>query len=417
MKHVSAWMMVGLMLVQGVAVGRARADWPRWRGASGDGMSKETGWDPRALGGEPRVLWKVNVGKGYSSVSVVGRCLYTMGNVNGEDVVTCLTVESGETVWKHSYPCKPGSYAGPRSTPFVDGDRVYTASRDGQVFCLEAKTGAEKWKLNISSEFGARPPKWGHAGSPCVEGSMLILNGATSGVALDKRTGRKAWASAPGTGNYATPVVATIGSVRCAVIMGLADAFGVEVRSGRVLWSYPWKETSYDVNAADPIVSGGKVFLSSGYGKGAAVIDVTGKTPSLVWRNKRMKNHFSSSVLLDGYVYGIDGNVGRGGLACLEFDTGIERWRTDLGFGSLMVAANKLIVLNERGKLFVANAVPESYQQLASCDTMLAPRCWTAPVLCNGRIYCRNQRGDLICIDARKRKQGPETEKGSAGAR
>ena len=396
---------MAMMLAWGVAAGAAGGDWFRWRGPAGTGISEDSNWDPGALVGQPRVVWKANVGNGYSAVSIKDGRLFTMGNEGDVDVVHCLRTDSGETVWTRSYPCKPGSYPGPRATPFVDGDLVYAASRQGDVLCLEARTGKVKWKRDISSEFGARPPTWGHGGSPCVEGRLLILNGGKSGLALDKTTGRKVWASATGIGNYATPVLATIKGVRCAAIMGMKELSGVVVKSGRVLWSFPWEESKYDVNAADPIISGTRVFVSSGYGKGCVVFDVASGRPEILWQNGKMRNHFSSCVELGGYLYGIDGNTGGGSLACLALETGEEMWRANLGFGSLIAAAGKLIVLNESGKLFVAKAGPEAYEQIATCNTMLAPRCWTAPVLCQGRLYCRNHKGDLVCIDVGKRKR------------
>ena len=164
--------------------------------------------------------------------------------------------------------------------------------------------------------------------------------------------------------------------------------------------TYPWK-TAYDVNSATPIVTDGKVFISSGYRAGCALLDVSGTTPTLLWRNKNMSNHCNSSVLYEGYLYGFNGNVGGGGaLTCLELKTGEVKWsHKGLGTGSLMIADGKLVVLGERGDLVVAAASPEKFDVIASAGKVLGGICWTTPVLSNGRIYCRNSRGDVVCLD------------------
>jgi len=380
-------------------------DWPRWRGPNADGISTDSDWAPTALQAEPVVVWQANVGRGWSSVTIEGRRLYTMGNKSDKDVVYCLDGGAGLEVWTYDYDCPKawGGYAGPRATPVVHGDSVYTFSVAGHLHCLNAKDGSLKWRRDVAKEMKVKNLRWGFSASPCVDGPLVILNAGEHGMAFDANTGESVWSSGHGASGYATPVIFTLKGKRCAAIFGEKALHAVDVKTGKKLWSHPW-EVKYDVNAADPIVSGDKIFISSGYGKGCALLDVSRGKPKQVWENKLLKNHFSSSVLFEGHLYGIDGNAGRGTLRCLDFKTGKEKWNQNLGFGSLMIAGGKLVVLNEKGELFIAEARPSAYEQIAK-GKVLSPnggKCWTMPVYCKGRIFCRNSMGDLVSISVSK---------------
>ena len=375
------------------------ADWPCFRGPNHDGISTDSKWNPAALANS-KIAWKTNVGNGYSSVAIKGGLLYTMGNKGDLDTVYCLKVSDGSTVWTNTYACQGGDHPGPRVTPTIDGDRVYTLGKEGQVLCLNAADGKIIWQANLTSDFQAKNTKWGLSGSPRIEGDMLLLNAGQNGIALKKGTGEKIWATA-GIGGYSTPVIYSAGDRKCAAIFGEKAMYGVDLKDGKALWSCPW-ETSWDVNAADAIVSGSKIFLSSGYDRGCALLDISGAQPKEVWQSKIMRNHFSSCLLIDGYIYGIDGNTGKGTLRCVELATGTQKWEKDLGFGGLMAADSKLIVLNENGDLFIAEATTSGYKEISTAKGVLGKTCWTAPVLCRGMIFCRNHTGDLVCVDVSK---------------
>ena len=376
------------------------ADWPRFRGPDGNGISAESGWNPAALTPEAKVAWRANVGKGWSSVAIKGKYLYTMGNTDDRDSISCFDVKDGRGEWKYTYPCKAGDHPGPRCTPTIDDGVVYVMSKEGDVLCLDAAKGALKWNRNIVTDLKVALPRWGLSGSPCIVGDKLILNAGKTGVALDKKTGKDLWHSV-GIGGYSTPVIYKSGGKDCVALFGEKAVYGVDLKSGSELWSYRW-ETSYDVNAADPFVRDNKMFISSGYGRGAALLDISGAQPKEIWQNKIMCNHFSCCVMLGDCIYGIDGNTGKGTLRCLEFSSGTQKWEKDLGFGGLMAADGKLIVLNENGGLFIAEASPAGYKEISSATGILGPKCWTAPVLCRGMIFCRNGEGDLACVDVSK---------------
>ncbi|UCF96691.1 MAG: PQQ-like beta-propeller repeat protein [Spirochaetaceae bacterium] len=384
-------------------VPRTFGDWPQWRGPERNGISSETNWDSKTLARGPRILWKVNVGLGYSSVAVRGNLLYTMGNDRGKDGVYCLDTRTGREVWSYSYPAKSMQYPGPRATPTIDGNLLYALSSDGQLTCFSADRGKIQWRRNIVTDFGTQPPNWGFACSPVIEGELLLLNAGPAGLALYKQSGKLVWSSGSGTGGYATPVVYDQRGKRYAAIFGRRAIYGVEVQTGKQAWSYPWT-TDNDVNAADPLVFDNRVFISSNYGAGSALLDISGRQPKVLWRNRSLNSHFSSFVLIDGYIYGNDGFAGRryGVFRCLDAKTGREQWAEDLGFGSLIAADGKLILLTEQGNLHIAEATSASYQEISSAPSILSSSCWTPPVLCNGLIYLRNHRGELVCLDVRR---------------
>ncbi len=375
-------------------------DWPQWRGPSRKGISPETQWTARwPAGGGPRRLWSRQVGQGFSSVAVSEGRLYTMGNDNNQDVVSCLQATTGKVLWQTRYPAAAGDYGGPRATPTVHGGNVYTLSRDGLALCLNAATGKQVWRRDIARETRAAAPGWGFAGSPLIQGGLVLFNIGRSGVGLNKTTGKIVWSSGAGTSGYASPVPFSLPSKQSGVaIFGADGIVAVNPASGRVLWQHPWK-TSFDVNAADPMFSGDRVFISSNYGKGGALLRVGGGRPAVVWENRNMRNHFNSSVLVGGALYGNDENT----LKCIDLQTGAERWRMrGMGKGGLIAAGGRLLVLTERGELVIVSATPERFNEIARAKVMDGT-CWTHPVLANGLVYCRSHEGSLVCLDLRSK--------------
>ena len=384
-------------LITASTTGASGADWFRWRGPDLNGISQETGWQAQWSAQGPKQLWKASVGIGFSSFSVSNGRVYTTGNSNNTDTVYCFDADSGKIVWKHSYPCPlDAKYfeGGTAATPTVDGDRVYTFSRRGHLFCLGAADGTVIWSKNLNDELGAEIPTWGFASSALVEGDMVILNAGGAGAAFDKKTGKAVWNSGKTVGGYATAVLLNTGQERAVAIFAAQSLVAVRAADGRELWRYPWK-TDYDVNAADPIISADRVFISSGYNHGATVVKINGSQPEKVWENKNMRNHFNSCVLWQQYLYGADESE----LRCLALDTGEVKWKyPQFGKGSLMLADGKIIGLSEKGELIIAEASPAAFKPISRAQ-VLTGKCWITPVLSNGHIYCRNAAGHVVCID------------------
>lgn len=388
----------GIIGLSGFATIPARADdWPNWRGPEHTGISSEKGWFKP--GTDLKELWRLELGNGYSSVAAAGNRVYTMGNIQNQDIIYCLdTSAGGKVIWKYSYPCKAADYPGPRSTPTLDGKHLYAFSRAGDLLCLDATAGNVVWSRALNTEQEASPPGWGFASSPLIHKNMVIVNAGQSGMAFDKTTGKTIWKSGKDGASYAVPVTyQQDGKPMVAIFAGRA-VHGVDVGSGAVAWSFPWK-TDFDVHAAAPVaIDRDKILISSGYNHGCALLAIGNGKASALWENKNLCSHFSSPVLYQGNLYGINGNVGGGEVRCIDPQTGSIKWRTkDPGFGSLMVADGKLIIMTENGRLVIAEAQGEAFKELYRKE-ILGGTCWTPPVLANGRIYCRNHPGTLVCL-------------------
>lgn len=375
------------------SVGAFGADWPNWRGPDHNGISKETGWDPATLKDGAKILWKASVGTGFSAVSVAKGKAYTMGNIDATDYVYCFDALTGKEIWTHKYSEKlrPKLYeGGPNATVTVDGGKVYTISKSGKIFCLNADTGKEIWKKSLTAEM----PKWGYSGSALIVDDMVIFNAGSLGIAYKKATGKVVWKSGEEATGYSTPVAYTLDDKECVAIFTTKLLVGVEIATGKKQWEFEWK-TKYGINASDPIIDGDKVFITSGYNQGCALVKIDGGKAESVWVNHNMHSQLSGPVLLDGYVYGIDDKQ----LACVEMKSGDLKWTSEVSAkGSLMAADGKLIILSEKGKLIIAEASPESFKEIASAK-ILKGKCWTMPVLANGKIYARNADGDMVCVD------------------
>ena len=383
------------------AISATAADWPHWRGPQHNGISTEklnlTGWT--AAG--PKQLWQTKVGIGCASVSIANGRLYTMGNHNDTDTVWCLDALTGKEIWKHEYaePLKPFLYeGGPNATPTVDGDLVFTISKTGKIHCLRADTGKVVWTKKLSTDFGVDTPHfdgkegWGHAGSAVVHGNMLLLDS----VALNKTTGALLWKTDENAA-YSTPVVCFDNK-----LVALFNATGLSLRNladGKLVAHHPWK-TSYNVNAATPIIEGEKIFISSGYNHGAMLLQFANNKLTPLWKdeNKKMRNQMASCVLWQGCLYGINEDV----FTCMDFATGNVKWTGGTGIkkGSLMMADGKLIILGDKGDLVIAEATPTAYKELTRAK-VLTGHCWSVPVLANSRLYCKTIPGDLVCLDVK----------------
>lgn len=369
-------------------------DWSQWRGPNRNGASTESTWNASS----PRKVWQASIGQGYSSIAVARGKVYSVGNNGSSDTVFCFDANKGGVIWKRSYPCGAGDYEGPRATPVLDGNRVYTLSREGQALCLDADTGRVIWQKGLAQSVRAPMPIWGFAGSVLIDGNTAYYNINGGGTAVDKNTGRLLWTSEVSEAGYSSPIIYTIAGQRVLVIMSSVGLVGINPTNGRKIWSYGW-DTPNKVNAADPIAVGDSLFISSGYDKGCALINIVGGRPRLAYQNRNMRNHFHTSVLVDGYLYGND----QGNFKCIELKTGRQMWREGgLGMGGLIVANKKLIVLNERGELTVVATNPNRYQEMSRVK-ILDGSCWTDPVLANGKIYARNHEGTLICVDVKQK--------------
>lgn len=401
-----------------VATQLTAADWPQYRGARIDGSSPEkilTTWPAEG----PRVVWKATLGPSFGSFAVSdGKALcFIQRSVEqtNREVAIALDIASGKEIWavalgKATYDKQGGD--GPRSTPTVDGKRVYFLGAYQVLTCLDADTGKQIWRHDIVAEFGGKIIKWNNAASPMLEGDLIYVNGGGAGqafLAFDKADGKVVWKSEDDAPTHSSPVPATIHGVRQIVFLTQKGLVSVEPKTGKVLWRHSYRfETS---TASSPIVSGDIVYCSAAYnvGAGACKITKTGDTftATELWRKPgELQNHWTSPVCKDGYIYGLYGRGQQSGapLKCIEIATGKEMWSRD-GFGgggaTILVDGNVLVQC-DRGPLVLVAAKPEAYQELARAQ-IYGNKCWTMPVVSDGKIYARNDR-EGFCLDASVKK-------------
>lgn len=389
-----------LMLVS-LVVSTGADDWPRFMGPHGNGLSPETGLRKDWNQNPPKRLWSVDMSdRGYAGPSVADGKVFIVDRDGDQDVVRAINLETGKDVWTFRYD-DPGkaNYGFARSTPTADGDRLYTLGRNGLLHCLNVADGRMIWQRNIVEDFQGRLPTWQLAMSPLVDGDKLIVlpGGKKNVAALDKRTGKTLWhgGNADRLG-YATPVPVVMNGVRQYLIFTGYSLIGVDPDNGAVLWRQEWR-TRYDVNAALPVmVEEGRVFISSGYGRGCALIGVSKGETEIIWENKEVAAHFSSPVLYQGHLYA---NSDPTHLVCLDPKTGAALWKQPgFGKGGLLIADGVIIALDGNGgDAVMVKATPEKYEELGRFKP-LGGKSWTAPVLADGKLIVRNERA-IACFD------------------
>ncbi len=396
-----------LLLLALLPTAATAADWPQWRGPDRNNISAETRWTDQWPGGKPRELWRADVQLGFGSMVVGDGRLFTLGH-DREATTTlfCIDAITGKRLWKKSWASDLGAKyfeGGPVSTPVLDGGHLYVLTRWGKVLCLQAATGKPIWQRNLVEQDNARLPTWGFSGAPVIHGERLLLNVGEAGMVLSKATGAPLWKSARRSAGYSTPVVFKAGGKEYAIFSSDKQYAAVELGTGKPWWSYRWL-TRYGVNATDPVVTGdGHAFISTGYGKGAAYIKMYKEDPETLWKSRELKTQMATSVLIDGHLYGVDGDTTqKASLKCIELKTGTVKWtHADFGSGNVLAANGKLLCLSGKGELLVAPVSTQAFRPSARAQ-VLDGKCWNPHVLANGLLYCRNAEGDLICLDLRK---------------
>ena len=381
--------------------------WPDFRGPNRDGRYDGTpiraDWPSAGL---PR-LWRQPIGLGYASFVVADGRAFTIEQRRQKEVVAAYAVDTGRELWTHGWDAafvESMGGDGPRATPTYHEGRVYALGAMGELRSLEARTGALVWRHNIIEDAGATNLAWGMSGAPLiVDDKVIVLPGGPGGksvVAYHKVTGRQVWSALDDPQAYTSPMLATIGGVRQILIVSARRVAGLTVDEGRLLWEYPWV-TYNAISVAQPLLLGNdRVFMSASYGHGAAVFEVTrsgeGFVARTVWENSRMKNKFTSSVLAKGYIYGLDEAI----LACVDAATGELKWKGGrYGYGQVMLAGDRLIVLTEDGDVVMVKATPERHDEVARFAA-IEGKSWNHPVIAGGRLFVRNVR-EMAAFDIR----------------
>lgn len=380
--------------------------WPQFHGPNGDNLSSDTGLMKQWPEDGPALIWTCDgLGNGYSSISIGNGMIYTAGNLEKQTVVTAMTMD-GKIQWQvPNGDAWETEYPGTRSTPTLDGDRLYHQSPLGNLICLDAVSGDKQWSVNILERFGAKNNRWALAESVTIDGDHVICapgGPKTAVAALDKMTGDTVWQSesAGDAASYATANVIEYQGLRIVLTMNAKAFIGVNADTGKLLFRYPF-ETEYDINALKPIFHDGQIFISSGYGKSGMErsqllkLTVSGDdaTVEKVWGSTDLDSQHGGVILLDGYLYGSSHRLNNGKWICLEWSTGELQWaERGVGSGSSTYADGMLYLLSERGNVGLLQATPESFQLVS--QFRLPPggqgRSWAHPVVCGGRLYIRH---------------------------
>lgn len=391
-------------------------DWPQWLGPQRNAISAERGAD--RLLPEPNRIWTNAVGLGCSSVVVSQGRAFTLGHVKGQekrgtDKVYALDASTGKVLWRQSYDClscfsQDVLFDGPRSTPTVDGDRVYCLSLEGHLFCFEAASGQVVWYKQLVGDFGGRMPVYGYCCSPLVYRDLLLVEVNApdcSHAALNKATGKVVWMATGLQVTCASPVLTRIEGADCAVFLGSGAVLGVEPLTGREAW----RHGTWGHAWMGQVVQSNLVFVANAsLPRGCGLLRIEGGVPRVLWEDKAKKFQtlHNNALIHQGHLYGMD-NTGtdlqandnrRSRLKCLALDTGQEEWAQEgFGWSNLILFDGKLLILRQMGELVIADASPARYREIARHQVMDG-RSWTIPALANGHLFLRNNAGALACF-------------------
>lgn len=395
---------VGCAVVGLVAFGSlGAAEWTFYRGPGHDGVVRGEMWavPGKAIG----PAWRTQVGVGTASVVGRGGRIFTAGHLGGREVVQCMDVGTGKSVWQFGFDQQldPNLFeGGARATPTLSGDRLLVQGHEGDLICLSAAEGKELWRRHLVRDFKGIRPEWGYSGAPLVMDGVVYQDcggrGAST-VAVSLADGRTVWNAGDDRAGYGTPVVMGIDGRRCLVMFKAEALVGLDLATGGELWRFPWK-TAYDVNAATPLLVGkDRILISSGYNAGAAVVEINAGKVSLVWTSKVLRAHINSPVVLGDFVYGIDGNTGGGNLVCFDARTGQKVWEEkSVKGGALVLRGEDLVVVSEKGELVFAAASPSGFKARQRFD-VLSKRVWAQPAVIDGRIFVRDNAGTMACLE------------------
>lgn len=404
-------------------------DYPRFLGnhywAQVDGVRLETDWQQKP----PQELWRKSIGAGWSGFAIVGNYTVTQEQRGEQELVSCYDIRTGEIVWTHADqvrfdPSGGGALGGvgPRATPTIYQGRVVTFGATGLLNCLDARTGKLLWSHDTQQEYGTDNPLWGRSNSPLIvpreQGDWVAVSiGATQGhslVAFDLATGEEVWANGTHRASYASPVLATLAGIEQIIVIEEEFVTSYRATDGAVLWEFPWSGNS-DANASvsQPVpLPGDRVFLSKGYGVGAALLQI--KKPSAselevepLWSppiKPVMKTKMGNVVVHEGYVYGLDG----GNLQCIELKTGQSQWkkrrRPAIGHGQLLLINNVILILTEMGELVLVAADPDRYEELAATGVFPEEQItWNNPAFSPPYLLVRNSQ-EVACYKLEVKK-------------
>ena len=375
-----------------------QGSYPQFLGPNRDtrqpGIPLDRDWESRP----PELIWRQPIGEAWSAFSVVGNRAVTQEQDGPDELVVCYELLTGKKLWEHRYPARyenPLGGIGPRATPTIEEDRVYALGSMGDFMLLDLKTGEKRWGMNLPEKHGANVPEWGFAGSPLIEGDLVILSvGARNGfslIAYDKMSGDLVWKDGSDRAHWSSPVVYDIAGKRQVLIFNYSAMFAHDVSDGSILWQYEW-DTDGMPHVAIPVpVGGDRIVLSSGYGKGAQMLQISNnddgtQNADQVWRTLHLKAKFNNYVFKDGYIYGLDDGM----FTCIDVEKGRRAWKKGrYGHGQNILVDDLMILTAENGEVLLTEPVPEEPRILGQFQA-LDGKSWNPPALVGEYLLLRN---------------------------
>lgn len=386
-------------------------DFPQFRGPDRSGAIEGVHLQRDWTKSPPRLVWRQPVGEGWSSFAVAGEFCITQEQRGRHEAIVCYELRTGAERWEHRVAAEFDELMGgrgPRATPTIHAGRVHALGSTGILSCLEGSDGREVWSRNVLEDAHCENRPFGMTGSPLVVGDLVVVSpGCREGslAAYDRETGARRWAGGDAAAAYSSPVSARLAGREQILIFNAEGLFAHDQHTGEVLWSYPWITPPELNNVCQPVPlpaddgsAPDRVFISSGYGKGCVLLSIREEGGQLaaspVWSSRSMRAKFTSVVLRDGYVYGLDERT----LTCVDLATGKRAWRGgDYGFGQVLLVDDLLLIQDESGDIALAEATPEKFTELSRFPA-LDHRTWTHPALAGQFLLVRNDR-EAACYE------------------
>ena len=411
MRHLTALIVLAIVL----GAQTPTSDWPQFFGPTRNGVYAGSPLSEKWPAGGPKVLWRKDVGEGFAGPVVAQGKVILFHRQNGREIVEALDANTGATQWKYDYPTVYrddfGFDEGPRAAPTVADGVVYTFGAEGKLNAVSLSTGKPMWSEDTMKRFGVDKGFFGASGSPIVEDGRVIANigGKDAGiVAFEAKTGKVLWTATKDEASYSSGIATNIGGKRSLIFLTRSNLTSLEPATGKVQFQKRWRALQQaSVNAATPVIindpMGDLIFVSAEYGPGAGVLRVNGATLTPLWTDDdTLNNHYATPVYRDGILYGFHGRQEYGqALRSVELRTGKVRWSQDRFLaGSLILAADKLLIMRETGELVLAQATPEAFRPLARAQ-ILPATVRAFPALAGGLLYVRNEK-TMVCLDLRR---------------
>jgi outer membrane protein assembly factor BamB len=410
------WWTKAVALIALLAHTATAGDWPQILGPQRNGMGKDEKLTDRLPAAGPAVVWHKPLGNGLAGVAVAGGKLVLFHRQGDTEVVECLDAATGKPHWKAAFPTRYVSTIspdnGPRCVPVIDGERVFVYGAGGGLHALAMVDGKKLWSHDCAEEFDAPEGYFGAGSTPIVEGQRLLCNvgGGRSGagvVAFDTASGKVLWQATDEQASYSSPVAATVDGVRHVIFAARLSALSLDPETGKVRFQFPFGARGPTVNAANPVVLDGHLFLTSSYGVGAVWAKIGKTSAQTIWKNDdTLSSQYPTPVAHGGHLYGIDGrqDVGVARLRCIAPGSGKVLW-TEEGFGiaALILADDKLVIVKTDGELVLARPSPARFEKLATARISDSTH-RALPALADGRLYVRDET-TLRCLDLRPEKK------------